>query len=149
MGSAASLFLLTLFGSPPHAEPLMVEEEGLQGSSASSLLAALDRRDSVSTSVRASNNGLPLWLFMFVYIATALMQPTLTDLEIRYSGGAGHVGWPPTLLATLANALPCAFVLLLVLIPGGGASGLRRIFSERSGSACSCARGWISSRAAC
>ena len=71
---------------------------------------------------------LPLWAYMLVYIATALMQPTLTD-EIRYSGGGGHVGFPPTLLATLSNTV--AMSSLLVIAPGGF-DGLRRIFSNRA-----------------
>jgi drug/metabolite transporter (DMT)-like permease len=55
----------------------------------------------------------PLWLVIFMYVATALLQPTLTD-TIRYSGGAGHIGWPPTQLATLANTLAMASLMLFV-----------------------------------
>ena len=55
----------------------------------------------------------PLWLFMFIYIVTALLQPTLTD-TIRYSGGAAHIGWPPTVLATLANTTAMASLMLFV-----------------------------------
>lgn len=54
-------------------------------------------------------------LIMFLYIGTALLQPTLTD-KIRYSGGAGHVGWPPTLLATLSNTL--AMTSLITIASG-------------------------------
>ena len=64
---------------------------------------------------------------MVIHIATALLQPTLTD-EIRYSGGAGHIGWPPTLLATLANAL--AMASLMVLATGS----VRRTLCSCSGS---------------
>ena len=108
----------------------MVEEEGLlPGAGASSLVGGSpDRSDGDGDEREAKQTRAPpLWLCVAVYIATALMQPTLTD-EIRYSGGAGHVGWPPTLLATLANTL--AMSSLLALVPGGGASGLRRAFSE-------------------
>lgn len=60
---------------------------------------------------RAPRAATPLWLLMVLYVATALVQPTLTD-EIRYSGGAGHVGWPPTLLAMMANTLAMATLMV-------------------------------------
>ena len=56
---------------------------------------------------------IPLWLTLGVYVGTALIQPTLTD-EIRYSGGAGQIGWPPTLLTTLANTVAMASLVILV-----------------------------------
>ena len=55
---------------------------------------------------------LPLWLYMLVYVATAMLNPVLTD-GIRYSGGAGHVGWPPTLLLNWVNSLSMASLIML------------------------------------
>lgn len=50
---------------------------------------------------------------MMVYVGTALLQPTLTD-QIRYSGGAGNVGWPPTLLAQISNTFAMGSLIILV-----------------------------------
>lgn len=55
---------------------------------------------------------VPLGVTMAIYVGTALLQPTLTD-EIRYLGGAGNIGWPPTLLATLANTSAMASLMVI------------------------------------
>lgn len=63
-------------------------------------------------SLPSHKSAVPLWMIMATYVGTALMQPTFTD-RIRYSGGAGHIGWPPTVLNQLANVLSMTFVGLL------------------------------------
>eukprot|EP00729_Bicosta_minor_P028607 gene28607-29550_t len=53
------------------------------------------------------------WFAVAAYLATGILQPTLTDL-IRYHGGKGRVTtWPPTVYSQLANAAGMAFVGLL------------------------------------
>ena len=64
-------------------------------------------------SLPSHKSAVPLWMIMATYVGTALMQPTFTD-RIRYSGGAGHIGWPPTVLNQLANVLSMTFVGLFV-----------------------------------
>ena len=54
----------------------------------------------------------PLCLLMAVYVGTALLQPVGAD-TIRYLGGAGHIGWPPTLLNQLCNTLAMASLVPL------------------------------------
>ena len=63
---------------------------------------------------RWTASSLPLWLTMVIYVTTALLQPILTD-QIRYSGGAGNVGWPPTLLSQLANTFAMSSLIFFVL----------------------------------
>lgn len=65
------------------------------------------------TSLPSHKSAVPLWMIMATYVGTALMQPTFTD-RIRYSGGAGHIGWPPTVLNQLANVLSMTFVGMFV-----------------------------------
>lgn len=64
-------------------------------------------------SLPSHKSAVPLWMIMATYVGTALMQPTFTD-RIRYSGGAGHIGWPPTVLNQLANVLSMTFVGMFV-----------------------------------
>jgi drug/metabolite transporter (DMT)-like permease len=97
--------------------------------------SATDDDDGAKPRRGGAADPTPLWVTMAIYVATALMQPTLTD-EIRYSGGAGHVGWPPTVLATASNTV--AMASLLAIAPGGWAALRQTLRSKSSATVLMC-----------
>ena len=92
------------------------DSELLDAASSSDEQAAPTASSSLTEEARRRKLATPLWGFIVIYVATALVQPTLTD-KIRYVGGAGHIGWPPTLLATITNTL--AMASLMIFADGG------------------------------